>query len=95
MHESRSSSRRDFIRRGATVAWGAPMILTMMSGGAYAQSCAPDGTPCAENRPATPGGPPFCNPIFVGGAIVTCCNGCWPTGNTTPGEVCMVCNASP
>jgi hypothetical protein len=69
------------------------MILTMMSGGAYAQSCAPNGTPCGQVQPFGPGSGNFCGPILVGGVPVTCCNACWFNGNLEPGEICAVCQS--
>ena len=52
--------RRRFLKGAATVAWATPLILTMTSGPAYAQSCLPNGGPCdaCQGMPCCDADPP-------------------------------------
>jgi anaerobic selenocysteine-containing dehydrogenase len=70
MSHDHTEDRREFLRRGATVAWATPLLLTLPASraGAQAPSCAPDGTPCGSWTGST------CT-----GIATACCNECNPT----------------
>ncbi|HEY7873541.1 MAG TPA: hypothetical protein VIG64_00300 [Actinomycetota bacterium] len=70
MAQAHAENRRDFLRRAGTVAWAAPLILTLTAGRAAAQvSCAPAATQCGTwSTPLD-----MCIPL---GNAVICCNDC-------------------
>lgn len=71
MSEGQIENRREFLRQAATIAWSAPLVLTLAAGRAGAQgiSCAPAGTPCGTwSTPLE-----TCLPLAP---PVVCCNDC-------------------
>jgi hypothetical protein len=66
-------SRRDFLRQAGTVAWAAPLILTMAAPSAHAQtSCIPAGSPCGNDVNG------ICIPSQT---FQSCCGECVPSQN--------------
>lgn len=63
MAKGHEQHRREFLKQAATAAWATPLILTVTSGGAYAQSCIPEGSTCAD--PVIIGGVHQCSGPFV------------------------------
>lgn len=46
LRRSHEVDRRRFLRRAAVIAWAAPVVATLGSGPAYAQTCVPAGDAC-------------------------------------------------
>jgi hypothetical protein len=70
--DKRAESRREFLKQAGTVAWAAPLILTMAAPSAHAQtSCIPEGSPCGN----VVGG--VCVPAHT---LQNCCGTCEPAG---------------
>ena len=80
--------RRTFLRRAGTVAWSTPLILTLASSRAGAQSCSPAGTACGTWNSTVE----VCLPL--GQTPVICCNGCERgTGQNGQSETFCYCAA--
>jgi hypothetical protein len=63
--------RRRFLREAATVAWATPVIWTLMSQAAGAQSCAGSGVRCCDA--CSPDGDPNLNLVCITGVTTPCC----------------------
>ena len=79
-------ARRQFLKQAGTVAWATPLILTLASSRANAQSCAPAGTGnCGIYSFDALSGEPRCTQ--VNGVTNNCCGTCLPV----PEDLACVC----
>lgn len=71
MSEQHVESRREFLRQAGTIAWATPLILTLVSDPARAQSvsCSPAGTGCGAWDTELE----ICVPTIN---LAVCCNDC-------------------